>query len=251
MRVWEYRHVPFFAGVSGQVFFQHRRIEHSRGDGGRGRPDAEVVLLHGLGQHSGDYHGFSRLLGTYGIETWALDHVGHGMTEGALGETGLLDDLVENARRLTSMVSERIGGGQPPVLVGHSLGAVVAAEVAMRDPGLCAGLVLSGVPFVPTDTERPSARGRVSADARSRRQATDDVRRRFSERPAPVPTLVLHGGDDRIVPVDGVRAQLGGREDVDLVVFGDAGHDLPHEPVRKRVADVIAGFVLRVSVRPR
>src|SRR5699024_144323 len=128
--------------------------------------------LPGLGQHSGDYHEFSRILTGRGIDVWTIDHVGHGMTEGEPGRVGPLPDLVENARLLTVMAAgwrarDPAGaGGGPVVLVGHSLGAVVAAETAARirthggehgdehedehggASAACAGLVLCGVPFV-------------------------------------------------------------------------------------------------------
>ncbi|QDQ97261.1 alpha/beta hydrolase [Tomitella fengzijianii] len=226
--------MPFFAGASGQVFYRRWRCA-----GSVDRP-AVVVLLHGLGQHSGDYGRFARLLTGRGMEVWALDHVGHGMTEGEPGRIGSMDGLVENARRLTDLAGR--GGGRRPVLVGHSLGAVVATDQAMRIPEPCAGLVLSGVPFAPPVPGRSPRPGDDAPDVVERRAEIDDVRRRFV-RDARVPALVLHGADDRIVPAEGVVRALHGRGgDTRIVVYDGAGHDLPHEHVRVAVADAIAEF---------
>ncbi|WP_182359909.1 alpha/beta hydrolase [Tomitella gaofuii] len=230
--------MPFFAGAAGQVFYRRWRCVD-----GSGVPPV-VVLLHGLGQHSGDYGGFARLLTRRGVEVWALDHVGHGMTEGAPGRLGPMEGLVENARRLTALAGQ--GGGPGPVLVGHSLGAVVAAELAMHSPRLCAGLVLSGVPFAAPDRGRSPRPGDDAPEVVARRAAIDAVRRRFV-RGAGTPTLVLHGADDRIVPAEGVVRALRGRCDTRVVVYDGAGHDLPHEHVRVEVADAIAGFAVGLA----
>lgn len=242
--------MPFFPGAHGQVFYRFRAVRS--GPEGVDRSVASIVLLPGLGQHSGDYHEFARMLVGHGIDVWAIDHVGHGMTEGEPGRVGPLADLVENARLLTAAAAERRARGAgwaepgPVVLMGHSLGAVVAAETAaravVREPGTCAGLVLCGVPFLSPGHGRPPRSGGDAADVRARREATEDVRRRFAQGTV-VPTLVLHGADDRMVPVDDVRAELGGRDDLRFAIVDGAGHDLPHEPVRREVAAVIADFV--------
>ncbi len=208
-----------------------------------GAPPA-VILLHGLGQHSGDYGGFARLLTRRGMEVWGLDHVGHGMTEGEPGRIGPMDGLVENARRLTALAGQ--GGGPGPVLVGHSLGAVVAAELAMRSPRPCAGLVLSGVPFAAPDRGRSPRPGDDAPEVVARREEIDGMRRRFL-RDTGTPTLVLHGADDRMVPAEGLVRALRGRGGIRVVVYDGAGHDLPHEHVRVEVADAIAGFTAGLS----
>jgi alpha-beta hydrolase superfamily lysophospholipase len=43
---------------------------------------AAVVLLHGFGEHSGLDHRLGNTLNTSGIELWALDEIGHGLSDG-------------------------------------------------------------------------------------------------------------------------------------------------------------------------
>ncbi|WP_343961816.1 alpha/beta fold hydrolase [Pseudonocardia alaniniphila] len=89
------------------------------------QPTAVLMLLHGLGEHSGQYAPLAEAAAEAGIETWALDHAGHGFSDGERVLVERVDDLVADAETLLG----RITGARPrvPVVVaGHSLGAAVA-----------------------------------------------------------------------------------------------------------------------------
>jgi alpha-beta hydrolase superfamily lysophospholipase len=109
-----------------------------------------VVFLHGFGEHSGLYHRLGNALNGAGIELWALDEIGHGLTEGDRGVIGSIDNLVENGRRLTA-IAEEVQPRIPVWLAGHSLGAVAAAVSVARDPDRYTGLILSGAALSPLD----------------------------------------------------------------------------------------------------
>lgn len=87
---------------------------------------AVLMLLHGLGEHSGQYAPLAEAAAEAGVETWALDHAGHGFSDGERVLVERIDDLVADAETLLG----RITGARPrvPVVVvaGHSLGAAVA-----------------------------------------------------------------------------------------------------------------------------
>jgi alpha-beta hydrolase superfamily lysophospholipase len=103
---------------------------------------AVVVVVHGLGEHAGRYHEVAELLHEWGFAVWAHDHHGHGESSGARGglpsELRLVDDLalvIDDARRENP--------GVPLVLLGHSLGGLVAASLVARGVRPVDGLVLS------------------------------------------------------------------------------------------------------------
>jgi len=126
---------------------------------------ALVLIVHGLGEHSGRYEHVARKLHSWGYAVRSFDLWGHGLSDGDRGsmrdEHAMLDDLaavVDATRR--AMVS-----GQSLVLLGHSLGGLLAARfVSLRmrpidalvlsspalDPGLNAfqKLLLSTLPGI-------------------------------------------------------------------------------------------------------
>jgi alpha-beta hydrolase superfamily lysophospholipase len=115
-------------------------------------PDGDVrgtvQLVHGASEHSGRYGRLAAALTARGYGVWAMDLRGHGRTAestgigrygGGLGVDTVLDDV--DALHLV------IGDehpGVPRVLLGHSMGSVIALASAERNGGDLAGLVLSG-----------------------------------------------------------------------------------------------------------
>lgn len=134
--------MPTFDGVTGRVYFKAWRVPAPRA--------AAVVFLHGFGEHSGLYHRLGHALNNAGVELWALDEIGHGLTEGDRAVIGSIDDLVENGRRLAAL-AEAVEPGRPVWLAGHSLGSAAAAVAAVREPRRYAGLILSGAALSPLD----------------------------------------------------------------------------------------------------
>ena len=68
--------MPMFSGVTGQVYYKAWR--------GPAPSAATAVFLHGFGEHSGMYHRYGNTLNGAGIDLWALDEIGHGLTKGDL-----------------------------------------------------------------------------------------------------------------------------------------------------------------------
>ena len=95
-------------------------------------PRAQVLLVHGLGEHAGRYAGLARELCDWGFAVRAYDQRGHGLSGGPRGglthDTALLDDLAE-VIDVTRAKQLRPGQqGQPLILLGHSLGGLVASR---------------------------------------------------------------------------------------------------------------------------
>ena len=110
-------------------------------------PRGMVVLVHGLGEHAGRYERVARPLNEWGFTVRGYDQYGHGESGGVRGALPrrhrYLDDLadiVESARK-------RAGPGVPLILLGHSMGGLVAASFVARGGMAVEGLVLSSPAF--------------------------------------------------------------------------------------------------------
>jgi pimeloyl-ACP methyl ester carboxylesterase len=101
-----------------------------------GDPDGPaIVCVHGLGGSHCNWLAVAPRLAELG-RVLAPDLVGHGRTPAA----GRVPDVDGHRRLLTGFLDAAVG--RPAVLVGNSMGALVAALVAAEEPGSVAGLVL-------------------------------------------------------------------------------------------------------------
>jgi alpha-beta hydrolase superfamily lysophospholipase len=78
--------MPTFDGVTGRVYYNAWP--------GPAPSTAAVVFLHGFGEHSGLYHRLGNTLNGAGIDLWALDDIGHGLTEGERAVIASIGDPV-------------------------------------------------------------------------------------------------------------------------------------------------------------
>ena len=110
-------------------------------EGGTARRIA--LLAHGYGEHSGRYGHVAGALVAGGASVWSPDHLGHGLSG---GERAVVLDFEETVDDLHHVASMALGAhpGLPVVLIGHSMGGLIAACYAQRHGGELAGLVLSG-----------------------------------------------------------------------------------------------------------
>jgi alpha-beta hydrolase superfamily lysophospholipase len=103
---------------------------------------AVVVLVHGIGEHAGRYRHVAERLNDGGFAVRAADHYGHGASSGPRGGLPSVMRLVDD---LAFVVDDtrRSHPGLPLVLLGHSLGGLVAASFVARAVREVDALVLS------------------------------------------------------------------------------------------------------------
>ena len=85
-----------------------------------------IVIVHGLGEHIGRYAHVAASLNGRGWSVVGYDHRGHGASPGARGVLGAGDDLLVDLASVVDAVRAETSG--PLVLLGHSLGGLVAAR---------------------------------------------------------------------------------------------------------------------------
>lgn len=106
-------------------------------------PRAQVLLVHGLGEHAGRYAALAQKLNSWGYAVRAYDQQGHGLSTGARGGITHDDALLGDLADVMAQTRERMPAGLPLILLGHSLGGLVAARFVSLNPQAVDALVLS------------------------------------------------------------------------------------------------------------
>lgn len=102
-----------------------------------------AVLVHGLGEHIGRYEHVAGHLNALGWDVRGFDHRGHGRSGGRRGDIARSDSLLSDLGAFLREV-KAADAARPLVLIGHSLGGLVAAR-----------FVAEGVATQPADWHLP------------------------------------------------------------------------------------------------
>jgi alpha-beta hydrolase superfamily lysophospholipase len=238
-----------------------------------------VVLVHGLGEHAGRYDHVARRLNQWGFAVRGYDQYGHGESggvRGALPQSGrLLDDLVD----IVDSTRARMDDETPLILLGHSMGGLVARCFVAQNRRRIDGLVLSSpaldpglnsfqrmllaimpklapnftvgngldANFISHDPEvvaaysnDPRVHDRVSG--RLARFIADGGPYVLSRAPKwKVPTLLMYAGADHLVNPRGSRefAAQAPQERVTVRCFDELFHEIFNEPDAEPVFDTL------------
>jgi alpha-beta hydrolase superfamily lysophospholipase len=106
-------------------------------------PRAVVLLAHGYAEHLGRYEYFAAKLNAAGIGVYALDHWGHGRSDGIYGFVPALSAFTDGVEMLLEEIKRR-HGETPRFLIGHSMGGLIAATHLVTHQQHYAGAILSG-----------------------------------------------------------------------------------------------------------
>lgn len=244
-----------------------------------GEPWGHVLLVHGLAEHSGRYDHVGGWLADAGLDVTGYDLRGFGASGGRRAWADRWDrhhaDLEERLAEKRGHAGDR-----PVVLYGHSMGALLALGYVLGTPGrpMPDGLVLSapaidsslprwqktGAPIVarlaPTLefknafdgavlSRDPAVAKRYLADPLNYHRTTtrlgadgmaEQGRVLAAVDRLPVPALVIHGGDDRLVPTASSE-RFAALPTVTRRVYPGLRHETHNEPEGGQViADVVA-----------
>lgn len=102
-----------------------------------------VVLVHGLGEHAARYGRLAAKLNRWGFAVRGYDQYGHGESGGARGALPTPLRLLEDLADVIESTRQRLGAELPLIVLGHSMGGLVAADLAVRRAAAIDALVLS------------------------------------------------------------------------------------------------------------
>lgn len=106
------------------------------------RPRAIVAIAHAVFEHSGRYTYVAERLARAGFATYALDHRGHGRSDGRRGNIGRMAHLVADLDKLVLLIGQH-HPRRAVFLLGHSMGGAIALQYALEHQGTLGGLILS------------------------------------------------------------------------------------------------------------
>ncbi len=89
-------------------------------------PRGTVLLVHGLGEHGGRYAHVAAQLNAWGWRVLVHDHRGHGRSGGERGRIASDDALLRDLSLVID--AARAGSTGPLLLLGHSMGGLIAAR---------------------------------------------------------------------------------------------------------------------------
>lgn len=109
---------------------------------------AVLIFQHGLGEHSGRYGNLLDAMQGSGVAFYAMDARGHGQSEGIRGHVRPFRQYADDLQQFVQFVKDEQQTDKV-FLLGHSLGAVIAADYALRYQENLKGLMLSSSGVLP------------------------------------------------------------------------------------------------------
>lgn len=118
-------------------------------------PKAVVLIAHGFAEHLGRYEHVAAALNRAGYAVFAVDHWGHGRSDGVPGFVPAFSVYLDGMDVLLARAKETYPG-LPRFLVGHSMGGLIAASFLVERQHEFAGAVLSGPAVRPNEAPSPA-----------------------------------------------------------------------------------------------
>ncbi|AHC23346.1 MULTISPECIES: alpha/beta hydrolase [Mycobacteriaceae] len=247
-------------------------------------PTGVVVICHGYAEHARRYDHVAQRFGEAGLITYALDLRGHGRSGGKRVYLKNISEYTDDFHHLVGLATAA-HPELKRVVLGHSMGGGVVFTYGVEHPDDYAAMVLSGPAVYAQDGVSPLMIGvakvlgsllpglpveNLPADAVSRdpevvaayeadpmvhhgklpagiAKALIGVGETMPRRAAVLtaPLLVVHGGQDSLIPVAGSELLVDrvGSADVNLKVYPELYHEVFNEPERAVVLDDVTSWI--------
>jgi len=240
-------------------------------------PRYVAVLAHGYAEHAGRYEHVAQALVESGAAVYAADHLSHGRSEGEQALVEDIEDIVADTGQVVATARSE-HAELPLVLIGHSMGGIIAARYAQEHGDELTALVLSGpaiggnpdlfglvqlpeIPDIPLDPDwlsRDPAVGRRYAEdplvySGPFKRATLEALVASVDTVAAggdlgsLPTLWIHGEQDPLCPLPQAREAIerirGSR--LEEKIYRGARHEVFNETNQDEVIGDVTAFLDR------
>ncbi|MEN8234005.1 MAG: lysophospholipase [Actinomycetota bacterium] len=241
-------------------------------------PRRGMLIVHGLGEHTGRWQHVARFFVERGYAVAAYDQRGHGESDGTRAYVGSFAEFVDDVQEIVE--SGLVRTDLPWVLYGHSLGGLISTHYLAEDRPHPDAAVLSAPALdavLPTPL-RVAARvlskiapklaldNSISGDQLSRDEAVGEAyfadplvltkatprlavetfgaQERSGEAIVNIetPTFVIHGADDPLVPPAG-SAPLAAVPGIERKVYPGLRHEMHNEPEQAQLFGEVAAWL--------
>ena len=248
------------------------------------QPRGLVILAHGYAEHARRYDHVAARFAQAGLITYALDHRGHGRSGGKRVYLRDISEYTGDFHTLVGIAAAD-HPGLARIVLGHSMGGAIVFAYGVDHPGDYTAMVLSGPAVDAQATVSPmmvllaKVMGRlapglpvedIAADAVSRDpevvaayesdplvhhgklpagigRALIELGETMPQRAGAItaPLLVVHGGQDSLIPVQGSRrlVECVGSTDVHLKEYPALYHEVFNEPEQELVLDDVVAWI--------
>lgn len=115
------------------------------------KPKAIVIIVHGLGEHSGRYNYVTEALNVSGYGVLRFDNRGHGKSGGARGYLKNYCTFTEDTDFIVELAKKQFSD-LPIFMLGHSMGGFITASYGVKYPNKLRGQIFSGPAIIPLPT---------------------------------------------------------------------------------------------------
>lgn len=239
-------------------------------------PTFVVILAHGFGEHAGRYAHVAAALNGIGGTVYGPDHAGHGLSEGERARADKSEDIVTDFAAVGDLAQSE-NPGLPLVVIGHSLGGIIATRYVQRyaapaalvlsdpiiggNPGFSALLGMDPLPPVPLDPAALSRDPKVgevyAADPliyhgplqrESLQGLVDEVELiKAGGTFGDIPTLWLHGLSDPLAPYDATLEviEIVKGSNLEAKTYEGAMHEIFNETNQDEVIGDVTAFLTK------
>ncbi len=240
-----------------------------------------AVLAHGYGEHIGRYDHVAEALRQAGAAVVGPDHRGHGLSEGDRAVIEDFEEVVTDVHTVTLHALEKYSG-LPVILIGHSMGGMIAGRYGQRYGQELTALVLSGpmfgsrglveqllslatIPDIPLDpaalSRDPSVGEAYASDplvwhGPFKRSMVEAMKRELDTIEAGpsygnLPLLWIHGELDPLVPLAATRPVIEHLHGTHFEehIYPGAFHEVFNETNRAEVIADVIDFAQRMLVQ--
>ena len=117
-------------------------------------PIYNIIIIHGLGEHSGRYKEFASFFIKKNIGVFSFDLIGHGKSDGLKGHISNIKDFTDSIEEVLIEVRKRFIN-TPIIIFGHSLGGCLALNYLIERKSKEISLAIISSAWIETEIQIP------------------------------------------------------------------------------------------------